>query len=317
MHKFIRWYNQNRAEAIIIIAIIAFAFIMLQVLNSIVARNAEQSNNEISSKNSSTSQSTIISKTNKSVITGEKVPTGVSNTYENIIKEFIENCNTGKTSEAYNMLSEECKETMYPTLGDFTRNYYKRIFNINRIYTIENWFREGTTCTYYIKYMEDILSTGNVSSNNDRSDYITVIVQDNTYKLNIGGYVRRNMSKQTATKNNVQIAINWVDMYIDYCILNITIINNTQNTICIDTKESAKTTFIYDENKTKYSSFLNEIAQEELIIKKSETKNLDIKFSQMYNPSRGVSGIVFQDVVINYDNYINKLEGKNRVTINT
>ena len=57
MHKFIRWYNQNRAEAIIIIAIIAFAFIMLQVLNSIVARNAEQSNNEISSKNSSTSHS--------------------------------------------------------------------------------------------------------------------------------------------------------------------------------------------------------------------------------------------------------------------
>lgn len=317
MQKFIRWYNQNRTEAIIIIAIIAFAFIMLRVLNSIVARNTEQSNNDISSKNSSTSQSTTISKTNKSVITGEKVPTGVSNTYENIIKEFIENCNNGKILEAYNMLSDECKETMYPTLGDFTRNYYKKIFNTNRIYSIENWFREGTTCTYFIKYMEDILSTGNVSSNNDRSDYITVIVQDNTYKLNIGGYVKRNISKQTATKNNVQININWVDMYIDYCILNITIKNNTENTICMDTKESTKTTFIYDENKVTYASFLNEIAQKELIMKKSEMKNLNIKFNQMYNPSRGVSGIVFQDVVLNYENYIKKLEGKNKVTINT
>lgn len=45
-------------------------------------------------------------------------------------------------------------------------------------------------------------------------------------------------------------------------------------------------------------------------------KTVTIKFNKMYNPKgRSLRGIEFKDVVLNYDNYKNGLEKKNKITI--
>ena len=317
MHKFMRWINQNRIEFFIIIAIIAFIFIIIQTLNGILEKQNEQKKNEISFRNSSTDESTTISKANESIITREKIPTGLSNIYENIIKQFVEYCNKSEVQSAYDMLSNECKNTIYPTVEDFYSSYYERIFDINRMYTIQNWYKESTSCTYYIRYTEDVLATGNLNSQDNKSDYITIVQTDNGYKLNIDGYIGRTGYGQAVGKENVYITVNYVDIYMDFCILNITVKNNTENTICIDTKENPETLFVYDENNVKYSSFLNEITKDNLIIKKENSKILNVKFNMLYNPSRAVRGVAMQDVVLNYDNYVQNIEKKQKISINT
>lgn len=320
MHRFLRWYNQNRVEFIIGVALIAFIFIIIKVLNGIVGIKAEEKRNEIAASNSIQSQRTIISRTEQSVLTGDKVPEAVSSVNKNLINTFVEYCNTGKGEDiekAYNLLSDECKEVLYPTLRDFVTNYYLKIFYITRIYSLENWYTENNGVTYYIKYTEDVLATGNAKSADTKSDYITIVSTNKGYRLNIGSYVGRTYDNETVGNMGAYITVNYIDMYIDYCIVNVSISNNSTNTICFDTKENVETVFLYDENNVKYNSFLNEIEDEEFVVKSGESNTLNIRFNKIYNPSRVIRGIYFSDIVLNYENYAANTERKQRLVLNT
>jgi len=318
MNKFVRWYNQNRKTVFVIAFIIALFIIIIQVLNSIVKTQNEQKRNNANNGNSSTNTSTTISEPNTSVITGEKVPKNDNKANLNVIKEFIEYCNNGQIDKAYNMLTNECKELIYPSLEYFNNNYYKKIFYINRMYSLENWYSDMGLYTYYVKYTEDVLASGNVNSSDNKGDYITVVKSEEGYKLNISNYVGRQGKERARVKTREYgtITINWIDMYMDYTIANISIKNNSNNTICLDTKKDIDTMYMYDENAVRYTSFLNEIAQEQLIIRKGMTNTINIKFNKIYNPEREISGIVFSDVVLNYDNYISKVENKKKDLVN-
>ena len=318
MHRLFRWYNQNRLQVIIVVALITFIFIILRVLNGFAEKELEQKKNEANHRNNSINieQSTITSRVNQSVLTGEKVPEQTSNSNQKVIKQFVNYCNDVKVEEAYAMLSDECKEVLYPTLKDFVTYYYLNIFYITRIYSLENWYKDFDSYTYYIKYTEDVLATGNVKSKDDRSDYITVIYTDSGVKLNIGSYVGREKKEETVTKNNVSLTVNWVDYYIDYCVYNVSFTNNTLNKICIDTNEDIESVFIYDENEIKFTAYLNEISNEELKVDSGKTTTLNIKFGRIYNPDRSIRGIAFCDVILNYDNYTKGLEKKSRITLN-
>ena len=317
MNRFIRWYNQNRQLFFTIVIIIAFALITIHTLNSILEKKQEQRKNDIVGGNSSTNTSTTISKTDESVITGEKVSEYDDQTNVNLIKQFIEYCNDGEVEKAYNMLSNECKEQIYPSLEHFKTNYYKKIFYINRMYNIENWYGMQNSYTYYIKYTEDVLATGNVNSSNNKSDYITVVRDNDQYYLNINSYVGRQKKNINQSNRNVYIRINYIDMYMDYTIVNIDVENKTNNTICLDTKENVNTTYLYDTNNVKYKSFLNEIAEEQLVVRRNAKININIKFNKMYNPERELQGIAFSDIVLNYDNYINKTSKKEVIKVDS
>lgn len=159
MNKLIRLYNQNRALFIAIIGIIALIIIIIQVLNSIVKQQNEANTNKIANdRNSSTNnQSTTISESNVSAVTGEEVINNKQKT--EVIKEFVKCCNEGEIEKAYNMLTDECKTRVYPSLERFKTGYYDRIFKINRMYTLENWYTSGNLDTYYIRYTEDVLAS--------------------------------------------------------------------------------------------------------------------------------------------------------------
>lgn len=311
MHKFIRWYNQNREVFFIAVIIIALIIIFIQILNSIYKERREES----SVGNSSTNTSTTISTANESVITGETISDKDSIENTDLIKTFVEYCNNGEVENAYNMLTDECKELIYPSIDYFRTNYYERIFYINRMYNLENWFASDDYYIYYIKYTEDVLASGDVNSSDNKGDYITVVKKDSTYQLNISSYVGRDTKTQKEETDGINMTLNWIDMYIDYTVFNISVKNNTDNTICIDTKEDLSATYVYDTNSVTYSSFMNEVAEEQLIIKKDMTSTLNIKFNKMYNTERELTYIVFSDVVTNYEEYINGTSDKNKLTI--
>lgn len=289
MNKLIRIYNQNRALIIAIIVIIALIIIVIQTLNGLVKKDQETKRENIANEgNSSTNQSTTILEKDTSAITGEKVQNNKENT--DIIKQFVKYCNEGQVEKAYNMLTNECKERIYPSLERFKTVYYDRIFKINRMYTLENWYTSGKLATYYIKYTEDVLASGNVNSKDNMGDYITVTSLADTNCLNISSYVGSKNINKTETKNGVTITVGKMYMYMDYTILTLKVKNTNKETICIDTKESLDTMYMYDTNGVRYSSFLNENALEELTFRTNMELSTEVKFNKMYNPtSREIS----------------------------
>ena len=316
MHRFLRWYNQNREIFFIGLAIIVFLFIILQVLNAIIGRQNEEKRNNISSQNSSTN-STTISKPSTSVITGEEMTEAETVAMTDTIKEFVDYCNNRQVENAYNMLTEECKALIYPNLESFIENYYNRIFYINRMYSLENWYKNGGLYTYYIKYTEDVLATGNLESEDNKGDYITIIRTAEEYKLNISSYVGREMINEEKTVNGVKVKVNWLDMYMDYTIANISAENNTgDNIISLDIKDGNYTTYMYDANNVKYNGLLHENSDEQLLVRRNLGSTVNIKFNKMYNPEREIRGIIFSNIVINYEEYISGTSDKNVITIN-
>lgn len=315
MHKFIRWYNQNIKQFWLGFGIIALAFIIIRTLDAIVGEENAQKRNNMQLQNSSTNTSTTISNSNTSVITGEPVSNKDTKTNEGVIKEFVGYCNSKQIEKAYNMLTDECKSLLYPTIQVFSQNYYNNIFYINRMYTMENWYTDKNLYTYYVTYTEDILASGNVKSADKKADYITIVKNQNGYKLNIGSYVGREICNKEQTKNGVTVTLNWLDMYMDYTIANIEVKNNSTNTICLDSKQADGTVYLYDENNVKYTGLLNEIAEEQLLGRRGTKNTINLKFNKIYNPERDIYGVIFADIVTNYEEYIQNPKNKKKMSI--
>lgn len=313
MSKMGRMYNINRGFIIALVIIIAFAIIFIQVLNSLIKENNEKKRQEMANEGNSSINNTTISQDDVSAFTGQKV-NGIEEE-KKIIKQFVEYCNEGQINEAYEMLSPECRTRIYPSLEHFKTMYYDRIFTINRMYKLENWYSTSDYSTYQIKYTEDVMASGNLKSENNRGDYITVVKNQNKRYLNISGYVGAQKSKKVKTQNGITISAEEIHMYVDYTIVSLRVKNNNTKAIALDSKKELDTMFLYDENHVKYTSFLNEKSESQLKIYPNMETNVEIKFNKLYDPEIDLKGIVMKDVVLNYEEFIEELEQKNSVTI--
>ena len=128
LHKIRSFYNSNRAIIWIIVGCLVAVILMLQVLNS----NTKKKNIEISTKDINSSSNTTIypnasEKENKNVDTKE------------ILYNFMEECNEGNAETAYNLLSTDCKEEMFPNIEEFKNKYVNTIFNTKKTYDVQPW----------------------------------------------------------------------------------------------------------------------------------------------------------------------------------
>ncbi len=299
MNKIIRFYNQNRRKIFITIIIIAFLFALLQLLDkSLEIKNRYESDN-MSKVENIENENILIS--GKSISTGEKISNLILQKDSEIIKKFIEYCNDKNLEEAYNLLTDECKEEMFPNINDFMNIYYMSFFNgETQYYTIENW--SGNT--YEINLVGDILSTGKVNDMKNKQDYITIVKQKNdNYKININNYIGRIMLNKQTESNNIIINIESKDVYKDYEIYNISISNNTNNIISLSMIEDSKAIYLLDENNMKYYFYNNEIIQNKLIIQNGFKNSLKIKFDNSYSSTKNIETLVFSKMILDYNEY--------------
>ena len=183
MHKFMRFVRQNKKKIIKVALIVAFLFGCLQLLNYVAKSNENQieikSNNKSDIKNET--NGAIVS--DKSALSGGSVSTTEIKKVSSKIEEFVGYCNEHDVEKAYDMLSDSCKEELYPSQEYFEENYYNQVFEKGKkTYSIENW----TGNTYIVKFKGDLLATGKSSDGFTYQDYITI--DEKEKKLNINKY---------------------------------------------------------------------------------------------------------------------------------
>lgn len=308
MYKLIRLFNQNRKKFVLIILIIVFAFLLLQLLNYFAGQgnknttqNAIQNTTNLNIINNS--NSSLIS--NQSQITGENISASKLQNDTDTINKFMEYCNKKDITNAYNLLSDDCKKLIFPTVQDFYNNYYLKIFDEdNKTYTIENW----TGSTYTVRITGNILSTGNLSNSKTNQDYMTIVKQENESKLNINNYVTSRKKNQETSYKNIKVNITQIDTYMDYEIYNLTIENNSENTILMDTSDNVKSIYLSDENDMKYYFYSGEIIENRLKIESGYKSNIKIKFTNTYSSTRKIKNIIFSKFVLNYNEYLKDKE---------
>lgn len=302
-----RIYNQNRNKIWKIILITAMVIFLIQLLNYFAKQKNKQENNEkVSASNNKVviSEKTVVENTT-SKVTGEAVSSEKIKSSAETINRFVQYCNSGDIENAYLLLTDECKQILYPSVEDFKQDYYNDIFSKQRICEISNWIED----TYLIKLKEDILASGNAKDDDYIEDYYTVKTINGVEKININGFIENKKINKEVEKNGVLFTILSKDIFMDYQIYNFNVKNNSDNAIMIDPLTSTKTMYLQNEAGAKLYSYSHELFTEDMIVKSRYTKEYSIKFANSYGSSNPIKSLNFSKLILDYDSY-NLLDDK-------
>ena len=303
MYKLFSWYNQNRRKFwTMVLAIFVIAIIIWRLMFIITENNQTTLSNQSSEDISENTYNSIYVENTKSAITGENITT-TSKEQISVIDEFISYCNSGKIQDAYNLISDECKEEMYPQITNFNEAYYKPVFgNGNKNVSIENWIGN----IYKVDFNEDFLATGKYTKDNTLQDYITIVTDsEGNSKLNINKYIGRTTMDKTANAEDVNVKITRRDTYMNYEIYTFEVTNNTENSIALGDIKYLDASYLADDNDLKYNAYVSELAQSEIIVTSNSTKTIRIKYFNKYSSTKLIKSLVFPKVILDYETYQN------------
>lgn len=301
MNILIRWYNQNRKMLWIVVITIIGVFALIQALNSYYKNNTKEGSS--SANNSTTTYNTP----NYSVVTKKEINNSVSEASQDIIKNFFDYCNNNKIREAYNLLSEDCKNELYPNINEFKQKYFDIVFTNTKTYSSNLWITNANKNTYRLEIHGDILSTGK-KDEMPIEEYYTVIYENGKYVLNINGYIGKEDINVSKVQEGIEITILSKQVYMEYEKYLVKVKNNLEESIMLNTKQNAGSMYIEDENHLKHIAFLNEISDYNLNVLSGFTKETNIRFNRTYKPNIKINKIVFDDIKIGQDSKTKKVE---------
>ena len=298
MNKIMHWYNTNRKKFFTIIIVIVFILLLIRVLNALSEQNLKRKqnpgNNTVNEKPITNS---ISMGSSESVISGGKLSTEQTNLLKTL-DEFANYCSNGDITNAYALLSEECKDEMYPSQEYFKKGYYDIIFNRKKKdISAENWIGN----IYKVKFVEDALSTGAYNSNSATQDYITIVKdEDGEPKLNINGYLGRMKRNAVGKSGDIEIKVTETNVYKDYQTFTYEITNNTDRKIMMAEPNIVNALYVEDSNGVKYQPYLHELSQADFKIVPNETRKLTIKYYSQYVSNKTITKAVFSRIITNY-----------------
>lgn len=293
-----RFYNRNKNIIwFIIIAIGLFLLFIKEATNLL-----EKKDNSSSVNNATTivengqyqANTSDVNITSNSVQNETEIIESITSKQE-AIRVFIKFCNEGKIESAYNMLTDDCKEYLYPSKNEFLKNYYNIFFDTKKEAVISTY----TNNIYRVGLSEDSITTGSADKNKETViDYITVT---NNHKLSISSFVKK--EKINKTQENEYISINIKEKYIyaDYEIYAINVKNLTKADIYLNESTNSGL-FIQDKNRNNINLNIDEYIEDDFKIISEQEKNMNLKFNRIYDGRNITSNIVFDNIKI-----INKL----------
>lgn len=301
MHNLIKFYYENRIRVWTIILAIIFIFVLIQLLNSF----SRQQKIEKQSKNTeeeTTSNVVSYDDESQTIMSGEEVPSLYKNDFGKLIDEFYTYCINHQPDEAYELLSVNMRNIKYKSIDIFKDLYYNNRFEGNKQYSFQSWSQSNDIYIYQVKIFDDMLSTGKNTEQEYSEDYITIVPEEDTYKLNIDGYIGRKEIYKKASNDILQISAQISDIYMNYEVYTFNIKNNTDEKVILDTRDNTKTTFLVDNLENNFYSLLYENKKSDLILEPQEMKTIEIKFNDAYRDNIEIKEINFQDIV-KYDEY--------------
>lgn len=308
MHKFIKMFYDNKFNVLKVIGIAVFILIIIQVANIMYkAQNLKEY--EEYKNNIGSSDNTTIDNSDYLINQSKTVKKSDDKAIKNTMEQFVSYCNNNNLEEAYEILTEDCKKRLYPTIEDFEQNYVSKIFDEQKSYTMQAWEKEDNKVVYIINYTGDILATG--KQGKTIQEYYTFIKQeDDNYKVNINNYIYSETYNNLQTaQNDITVKILSKDVYKEYAIYEFQVFNNTENAILLNGDKSRKKIYLLDDDEVTYSSLQSDFDKnKEMVLNSGNNRKFRVKFNKVYNPNVIVKKLVFDDIILNYDRYLENIE---------
>jgi len=243
-------------------------------------------------------------KPRETVLIGSKVSEEYYKQNSELIEEFVQYCNKKDAKSAYNMLSNECKDILFPTLKEFEENYINDYYAKQRTYNIQSWIVKGNLVTYKIRMLDDLLSTGSYTNSVKYQDFITIDNNSENPSISVGGFVKREDLNVESETEEFYVKVTKRNIYVDYEEYEISIKNLTEETVILDHLENVKGITLFGKNGVNFN--IENIRQNLLLksdLKSGNTRTLNLKFKKNYSNSTSSDYIEFKNIVRDAEEY--------------
>lgn len=119
----------------------------------------------------------------------ESIPNNKKEEVNLLIDSFFNYCNTKQYQNAYNMLTEDCKNYMYSNSISEFMEYVDSVYTNTKIYNLQNYSNTEETYIYNITILDDIMSTGTTGGYQTYTEKIAIIDENGTLKISNQGYM--------------------------------------------------------------------------------------------------------------------------------
>ena len=228
--------------------------------------------------------------------TTSKVPKSLEKPIEDLIDEYFNYCNNHEYEKAYQMLSSDCKTALYPTIEEFEK-YANIVFDMKKIYNIQNYSNDKNMYIYRVRILDDILSYG-IKADEKVPFYEEkfVITKDkNELKLSIGQYIETKVIDQMYEDQYMKIVITNSQVKYNQEVYKVKITNRSEYII------------VLADYTNEYEIVLNTIQDvrnftmdylEPIVLYPSQTNEYEFKFAKYYDEVGQASGIIFNTIRI-------------------
>ena len=139
-------------------------------------------------------------------------------------------------------------------------------------------------------------------------DYFTIQKEKGITKLNINNYIQTKEINKTSENEYLKMEVTKRKIYKEYEEYELRVTNLTYKTILLDSKESTKTMYLKGKNSVSYYALSHELLLNNLCIRPKATQSLLIKYNKEYNSNQTINQLIFEDVILNYDEYKSKVK---------
>lgn len=292
LNEFWQKYKERISKAGIIIVVFVVIILSLRMFFASMSRKAVSNDTAPSSY-----------KPESTVISGSDVTPKKQEENFNRIDEFMNYCNAKDINSAYNMLTDECKQSTYKTIEEFNKKFYKEVFAKNRKYNIQAWATNYKYVVYKLRITDDILATGNYNSSAKYETYITTYLKENTDKVSIGEYVyTEDINKQTNT-NLLQATAIKKNIYVKEEEYEIKVKNLSDKTILLYDLKNKNSINLYGSNGNPYLPYYDKLSNINFRIDYGETITIKLKFNKSIGSDNKSKEIRFDKIITDYEQY--------------
>ena len=230
---------------------------------------------------------------NKAVMDESTVPSKLQEPINNLISQFVKYCNDKDYEGAYNLIDDECKEALYPSIEKF-KLYVDNIYTSKKIYNIQNYSNVGKNYVYEVRILDDIMATGT-----NGSGYIyyeeKFVMKDTKdgLKMSIGGFVDKEELNIIAEDEYMKFNIEYKLVDYETETYAITITNRSQYPIILqdDTVSNEIELNIETQKRTAKNSTDNLI-----MINPRDTQTFKISFTKFVDDGNEATELIFNAV---------------------
>ena len=230
----------------------------------------------------------------------QKVPEKLQEPIEKYIDEYIGYCNAKEYEKAYNMISADCRENLYPTLYKF-REYITNVFTEYKRHSIQAYSILDDMYIYQVKIFNDFLATGLTNQEYSFFDEKFVIREneDGTIDLSVGNYVTTEKIQGVVEKDEIKIDIKQRIMKYDREIYTVRITNKSEYTlVAADNFEINEIAIGLGSNEKRTREEVND----KIILEPGESKEYNFTFFKYYDDNATTDKMIFSALRF-FENY--------------